>query len=316
MPKGATAIGIEIETQAIRAACISPSKADTHASISAIEEIIGTFVTDEQIIEGLRTLRKKMDISFADSIVTCVSGKQVYAAQMTFKKLPDEELRNALKFEIRKNLPFDTSNATIEFQSLSASSKKNELMPLMVTAVANPLLQKTLQNFEEAGLPPSIIDIFPLTVANSLWTSKSAMATSPGTAQAILHIGPEFSTVVIDGENVPFFTRTIHFNPIEAATTQGQPSATQSHDLDRKISAFTEEIARSLAFYRTSFKTHTAATLLALGGHATTEILARISRDTGLSISTLDLISELDARQTAVAGKFEIAIILGLRGLE
>lgn len=318
MPKGASAIGIEIDSQAIRAARVAPGRGGgAHATVSAIEEVGGSFTTDEQIVEGLRMLRKRLEISFADTVVTCVGGKQVYATQMMFKKLSDDEMKTALKFEIRKNLPFDTANATIEYQFLSQPSKKNEFAPLIVTAVANTLLRKTLALFEKAGLPPTIIDLFPLTVANSLWAGKLAAGAAPDTAATVLHIGPEFSTVVIDGDKVPFFTRTIYFNTVESpVAAQQTPVVTTTGDFDRKAAAYTEEISRSLAYYRTTFRTRTAPSLVVLGAYALPELLDKIMRDTSLTISRLDLVSDLDAHQTAPAGKFDIAVTLGLRGME
>jgi hypothetical protein len=53
-----------------------------------------------------------------------------------------------------------------------------------------------------------------------------------------------------------------------------------------------------------------------LGTYAQPQLFDKIRRDTDLAISRLDLISELDARQAAPAGKFDIAVTLGLRGLE
>ncbi len=314
MPKGMVSIGIEIDSQSIRAAKVRPGKSVKGSSpvISSLEEITGSFVKDEEIIDGLKTLRQKMAISSTDIVVTCVGGKQTYAVQLPFRKLPDEEMKTALKFEIRKNLSFDTSGASIEYQFLSQPAKKSDSAPVIVTAVANVLLQRYLRLFDKAGLPPSIIEVFPLTVANTLWAGKDIREPAD-CGKILLHIGPDFSTVVIDGNEIPFYNRTIYFSAAELfGPAPGEPLA--AREIQRRIAAFTEEITRSLTYYESTYRTKTATTVTVLGSYVVPEIIAKITQDTGLTVNQLDLVNEFDAKQTTTAGKFDIAVSLGMRG--
>ncbi|MBN1576477.1 MAG: pilus assembly protein PilM [Chitinispirillaceae bacterium] len=318
MPKGAASVGIEIDSQSIRGAKIRPGKIGKAGGplIAGLEELSGPFVKDAEIIDGLRTLRQKMSMSFADTLVTCVGGKQTYAAQLFFRKLPDEEMKTALKFEIRKNLSFDTAGSTVEYQILSAPAKKTDSVPVIVTSVANVLLQRHLRLFEKAGLPPFVIDVFPLTVANAFRAGRSG-AESAERGAVILHIGPDFSTVVIEGNGtvIPFYNRTIYFSAAEIFDAGGkEPPAPR--EIERRINAFTGEISRSLAYYQNTYHTVTDTSITVLGGYALPKLLEKIVHDTGLAINRLDLVNEFDARQTAPAGKFDIAVALGMRGRE
>ncbi|MBN1306859.1 MAG: pilus assembly protein PilM [Chitinispirillaceae bacterium] len=318
MPKGAAAVGIELDSRSIRGAKIGPGKTVKAGGslIAALEELSGPFAGDEAIVDGLRRLRQKMAISFADTVVTCVGGKQTYAAQLSFRKLPDEELKTALKFEIRKNLSFDTAGSVVEYQFLSAP-KKNEPAPVIVTSVVNALLQRQLRLFEKAGLPPTIIDVFPLTVANAFRTGRAG-AESPERGAVILHIGPDFSTVVIegDGSDIPFYNRTIYFSAAEIFDGgAGEPLASP-REIELRINAFTAEISRSLAYYQSAYRAATDSSLTVLGGYALPELLEKVGHDTGLAVTRLDLVNEFDARQTAPPGRFDVAVTLGMRGRE
>ncbi|MBN1758182.1 MAG: pilus assembly protein PilM [Chitinispirillaceae bacterium] len=315
MPKGTISVGIEIDSQSIRAAKIACGKSTAPGAMRMllVEEITGTFTKDEEIIEGLGNLRQKLSIGSTDTVVTCVGGKQAYAAQLNFRKMPDDEMKTALKFEIRKNLSFDTAGATVEYQFLAEPPQKNDPAPVIVTAVANVLLQRTLRLFEKAGIPPTIVDVFPLVVANANWSATTA---GNGAAEAVtvLHIGPDYSTLVIDGAAAPFYNRTIYFSAAELfGATAGEGLA--AREIERRITGFTEEINRSITFYEGTYKAKTAAgPIMVTGTFCLPELLAKITQDIGLatSIITIPGIERPNAAQHSE--RFNIAITLGMRG--
>ena len=307
----AVSIGIDLDMQAIHAVKIkhrSVGKNDIPV-ISAIEEMPGSFVKDDEIIAGLKAIKQRIGVSFSDTVVTCLGGKQTYAAQIAFKKMPDEEMRTALKYEIRKNLPFDTSGAIIEYQYLTHNVKKNDPVPVIVTAVSNIIVQRHLRLFEKAGFRPDIIDVFPLTIANAFHIHSEHIKESEKNA-IMLHIGAEYSTVVIDGASVPFFNRTVYFT---ASELFGQTRSDQltPRELDRRIASFTEEIMRSLAYYETTYHAKASNCITVLGNYLVPELLQKIESDTGLPVKHLDLINTIDKNRNN--GKFDIALALSMR---
>jgi hypothetical protein len=252
-----------------------------------------------------------MAVAFNDTVVTCVGGKQTYAAQITFKKMPDEEMRTALKYEIRKNLPFDTAGATIGYQFLAPNTKKDDLAPVIVTAVSNIILQRYLRLFEKAGLRPDIIDVFPLTIANSFHIRSERVKESDKNA-IMLHIGSEFSTLVVDGAYIPFFNRTIYFSAGELFGPARSDVLAQ-REIDRRVAAFTEEIVRSLAFYESTYHAKSSNVITVLGNYLVPELLQKIGADTGLPVKPLELVTTIDQKRTGSDGKFDIALALGMR---
>jgi type IV pilus assembly protein PilM len=304
-------IGIDLDMQSIRAVKTKNTGKNSRPVIASIEEITGTFIKDEDVIAGLKAIKQRLAVSYTDTIITCVGGKQTYAAQLAFKKMPDEEMHNALKFEIRKNIPFDTVGATINYQFLSQNVKKNDLSPLVVTAVSNIILQRYLRVFEKAGLRPEIIDVFPLTIANAYHIHRDSLRESDKNG-CILHIGSEFSTIVIDGENIPFFNRTIYF----AADEIFGPSKSDQiapREIERRIAAFTEEIVRSLAYYETTYHAKASNILTVLGNFPVPDLLKKIQSDTGLTVKLLNLIGSLDNKYASADSKFDIALALSMR---
>ena len=318
MPKGSVSLGIEFDTQAIRAARIRFGKPGFTTIgtpfIESLTEVTGTFTTDEAILAGLKNIRQHLPLPSVETIVTCVGGKYVYVAQLTFRKLPDDEMKNALKLELRKNLPFDTGNTTIDYQYLTQPQRKTDTAQVIATVVATPYLQRQLGIFEKAGIPPNIIDVFPLTVVNAFLLDRSNLEKSDR-GRIVLHIGPDFSTIVIEGSEVPFFTRMIYFNaaalydkPLE--NTGGAP------DPYNTITTFAHEITRSIVYYETTFHSAIAAEITVLGSYAIPSLLTEIGRITGLTVIQLDLVKRFESKQTAVTGRFDIAVSLAMRGIQ
>jgi len=133
--KTANAVGIDIDSHGIRAVLINTREINGKMvrTLTQWEEVRGNFDDESELLQGLKSIREKIGISHLSSVVTAVSGKQVYVAQIPFRKLPPEEMKNALRLEIRKNLPFEVNNATLEYQVMG--KENDEEVSVLVTVV-------------------------------------------------------------------------------------------------------------------------------------------------------------------------------------
>ena len=106
-----TSIGIEFDTMSIRAAKLNLVKSGSKTSVKVmgLSELYGDFSNDDNISGGMKKIKDKSSVTASDRVVTCLAGKQVYVAQMPFKKLADDEMKNALRIEIKKSLPFEVA---------------------------------------------------------------------------------------------------------------------------------------------------------------------------------------------------------------
>src|SRR5689334_17984579 len=89
--KAGHCVGIEHDHVRIRGARIS---ADSKGGwiIDRLEEVQGDFAEDAGLIDGLKQIKDKLGVTARDSLVTSVAGKQVLAAQIAFRQLPEEEM--------------------------------------------------------------------------------------------------------------------------------------------------------------------------------------------------------------------------------
>ena len=299
--------GVEHDHHGIRAARLAVDGRGGY-SIDRLEEIKGDFSEDGGLLEGFRQLREKLSPGPRDAIVACISGKQVYASQMEFRHLPHEEMEQALRLELRKTVHFEVATSTLDYQFLSEADANGGTAQVLVALAANTLLNRETRLLEKAGLKPTAVDILAVAVANSMWSWKGG---EPGINPLVaLHVGPQVSTIVIDGDESPFFNRNVYFS---AEDTLGKNTAPA--DRDKRVKELADEVARSLAFYEKSSVGSGFRELLLLGEFLEAPSLEdQLRRHAGLPVTKMNLASKLGFSRATEPGHFDLAMALAMRG--
>jgi Tfp pilus assembly PilM family ATPase len=301
-------IGIEHDHLAIRCARLATDGRGGF-TVDRLEEVKGNFSEDMSLLEGYRSLRNTLGINTRDAVVICLAGKQVFASQLEFRKLGQEEMEQALRLELRKTVHFEVATSTLDFQILDNDrSGTGSGVQVLVALAANSLLTRELGLLERAGIKALAVDVLPVAVANSLWSSQGAREADLPLVG--LHIGPQISTIVIDSEYFPFFNRNIYFTAEDVFSPNANPA-----DREKRLQFLAEEVSRSLVFYEKSYNASGFQEILLLGesleGNAISDHLKRTA---GLSARTLDLPKILGSTDKSTPGRFDLAIALAMRG--
>lgn len=312
-----TSIGIESDPTTIRAVKVNliRSGSKTRVQVVGLSELYGDFTNDEAVSGGMKKIKDKISVSASDRIVTCLAGKQVYVAQIPFKKMPDEEMKNALRLEIKKSLPFEVAGAAIDYQILE-NTKKDDHYQVIVTAVPSVMLTRHINQMERLGIRPWIVDVLPLAIANTFYVSQQSFAI--GLAYVIIHIGPTVTNLVVCGDDtVPFFHRSIYFMGGEVFGERENGQKPAAEEIERKLGDLTEEIGRSLSFYEKTYSVNTFAGVFLVGEFLENEsIREAVARKTSLSVEIVDIFSSIGQSSNAPKGKFEVAMSLAMRNAE
>lgn len=300
-------VGIEHDHLAIRAARISMDGRGGF-TMDRLEEARGDYQEESALLEGLRQIKSALGTSSRDNVVACISGKQVFATQMEFRQLNPEEMEQALRLEVRKSVHFEVATSALDYLVLDEETGSgSKPTPVMVGLAANSLLSRELGLLEKAGFRPAVIDVLPVAVANALWASREEKETNfPAVA---LHMGPQVSTLVIDGAHFPFYTRSIYFAAEEIAKVPEGP------DRERRLQSLTEEISRSFVYYDKNMHAAGFQELVLLGDYLDDAAFAAcIERSAGIPVRRMDLGKGLGSVRETLPGKFDLAIALALRG--
>jgi Tfp pilus assembly PilM family ATPase len=301
-------LGIEFDTYAVRGVRMTHGAASGYQIDSLCEER-GDFTQDANLLDALRKVKSRLNIGAREPVCTLLSGKQVWAGEVQFRPLAEDELLSALKLEVRKNLHFEASGASIDYQLLSEPQEGQELANFMVVAAHNNLIQRQVALLERTGLRVSVVEVLPAVVGNALWAQVGNKKTEA--AHVALHFGPQVCTVCIDGEKSPFFNRSIYF---AAEEVYGKADQLTDRERDRRLHILGEEITRTLAYYEKNSLVGGFGTLVLFGDFAAEPGLPELAhKSTGIKPVVCDLTGRFGYHAPVDSAKFALALALSLR---
>ena len=251
--------------------------------------------------DWVKNVLEKLGMSEGQQIESRMVSRGIENAQ---KKV---EARN---FEIRKNLTFEVGASTLDYQVLDEAADKEDETTVLVVAVANLLLDKHLRILQKAGIKPSIVDVLPLAISNVFW--RENIEKEYGTAFAMVHLSPTVCTVVFDGSDTKFYTRSIYFSAEEVfgESKEGMAEA----ERERRLKAFGDEIKRSLSFYEKTYRLPKFSSCYLMGEYVGSEKLTNFLKDeVDLETKFSEFAHAYNENIGAPKGKYDIAVSLGMR---
>ncbi|MEA4882889.1 MAG: type IV pilus assembly protein PilM [Clostridia bacterium] len=156
----------------------------------------------EAIKAGLAAGRFK-----SEQVVAAIAGQGVIARHVKFPRMPAEEVREALKWEGQKYIPYPIEEAVVDFEIIDGMADPNAPdMEVMLVASQKRLVDSHVKAIELAGLSPIAIDVQPFTVLRALrWEPKGDSAKAGRAATAYIDIGAGTTDIVIaEGERLRF----------------------------------------------------------------------------------------------------------------
>lgn len=169
MRKGATAVGVDIGTSTIKIAEIQNVRgaielinmASAATPPDSVKE--GSVVDITAVADTIRGLWKEN--GFRNRQVSCgIAGQDVVVRPVLFPRMPYEELKEAVKWEADKYLPFPTDEATMDVvmpDPVVLMQDSTSEVEVMLVAALKSKVESYATALEMAGLIPIAIDIQP-----------------------------------------------------------------------------------------------------------------------------------------------------------
>ena len=208
-------VGLDIGTSSIKAVEITQDRYDYIITAFGQIDIPGEAARPEAINElfrsgGFRTKR----------IASAVSGKSVIFRYLTLAQMNDESLRNAIKFEADKYIPFPIDEVEIDTQKLmdvmppagqNAEQKPAQEMKVLLVAAKKSLLQDQAAMLGSLGLQPVSVGVDSFAIGNAYELNDIV---SPGLQEeghtvALIDIGATKSCINILRNNTTCFAREV-----------------------------------------------------------------------------------------------------------
>jgi MSHA biogenesis protein MshI len=173
---------------------------------------------------------------------------------LTLDELPvtDEEFQAAIRWQIRKSLPFPIEDAFIDKVSIPPSQIANPKKMMLVVAAQASYIQPLAEQIIKSGLNLAAIDIQELAIRNITACFENDDAIS-----ALVYLQKNTSTLVITRKKLFYFSRNLDWDSeLLASTTQNQESTNPYLD---KLAL---EIQRSFDYFQSQWRLPTPTRVL------------------------------------------------------
>ncbi|MFO1051374.1 MAG: type IV pilus assembly protein PilM [Planctomycetota bacterium] len=203
-------VGLDIGSSSIKAIELTHDKFDYIITAFAQMDVPNEQARRDALADmfrsgGFRTKR----------ISTSVSGKSVIFRYINMAQMSTEEMRNAVRFEADKYIPFDVNEVQIDTQKLmdiggSGDAASTEMKVLLVAA-KNSLVTDQAEMLIQLGLQPVSVgvDAFALGNAYELNDIVSPGLQGSDHTVALVDIGASKSSINILRNNVSYFAREV-----------------------------------------------------------------------------------------------------------
>ncbi len=141
----------------------------------------------------------KVNVSF--------SGPATIIRYAQFLKMNDAELRQALKYEAQKHIPFPLSEVNVDGYILKQEMPDGKMLVLLA-AIKKDFINQRLKLFDAAGLKVHIADIDSLALINA-FNFNYSQEEKKDKAVALLNIGASHSNLSVLEGAIPRFSRDI-----------------------------------------------------------------------------------------------------------
>lgn len=144
-----------------------------------------------------------------DSVNISVCGPSTLIRYVNFPRMNEQELRQALKFEAQKHIPFSLDEVNLDGYILKEDLPENKML-VLIAAVKKDFLNTRFKIIQEAGLKVDIVDIDSLALTNAFNFNYPSLDNPQNKVVALLNIGSAISSLNILENGIPHLSRDIN----------------------------------------------------------------------------------------------------------
>lgn len=270
---GAVALGVDVGTSAIKVAEVRRSGRGIELvryGIAATPSgaVANGIILDRQATAGaLASLLRTSGIRRRRAVAS-VTGPNVLARILRLPPIPEDEVKQAIRWEAERHLPFPVEEAVLDAQVVGEVNEDgSRQLEVLLAAAPEATALTCIEMLEGAGLHVVAVELSALAMVRAL-----SLRGMPGTV-AMVNLGASTTEVAIVRGGVPQFTRTIAegvgalLQGVRVASG-GDEAAVPAAAFGDVLDALTAQLRRSFDFYRAQYGGHQIDRILLCGGGA------------------------------------------------
>jgi type IV pilus assembly protein PilM len=313
-------VGLDVGSGLVKAVII-----DHGGPTPELVKVVITPLNDTAIVQGeimnrglvTDVIRQTLEATgvTAKSLVVAVGGRDVIVKKISIARGKAAQTREFMRWEAEQHVPFDMDSVGLDFQILDPDGDGLDMNVLLVAA-KHELVEAKRRLLDDAGFPPSVIDVDALALHNAFAANHPDAMN--GTV-ALLNIGNEQTNLNILDEGVPILTRDL-----SVGTRRFRDDVQREHGiggevaeemlrgfdrsamLDGTIASRGEELAvgleRAATFLASSSRTfgQIRAVYVCGGGSRVPGLLAWLSERLGIPVQPANALARITVREGAL----------------
>lgn len=277
MAKGGIAVGLDISTGSIKVAELNLTRREpvlTNLGMIMLPEGVvreGEIDDPATVSAYIKELLKQSGIR-KRRVILGISNQKVIVRPMDLPYMPEDELENAVKYQVQEFIPIPIDDAIVDYEVVDEymTGEEERMQTILLAAAHREMITSFLDTVLAAGITPAAIELKAFAMARSLIKKEYQFLEEEGAdptgSVCLVNIGAGICNICVVKEGTPRFVRMLmrggdyftgllvdHLNisPVEAEEIKGGRSSDANANalLQREMQAFVGEIRRSLEYY-------------------------------------------------------------------
>ncbi len=166
----------------------------------------GQISKPEVIKETLRKILKAFKIKKGKALFS-IPAQNTVVRFINFTYMPEEEIREALRWELERYIPFPVEDVYFDYQILGITERENaKEYQLLLVASPSEILNSYLEIIKDLNLEPELIDISSFCAIRTAIKERKDI---PDESTLFIYARNRFVDLVISKNKKPFFFRTL-----------------------------------------------------------------------------------------------------------
>ncbi len=198
--KHRNAIGLEIGDGLVKAMHIASTPKEN--KLIGFDLVSVNFREGRQgIVNAMKEVLGRLDLNKKDKINISVSGESVMVRDIHWPQMNDEEIRNALKFEVERQVHYKTDEIVFDYYSVLDKSIAETKTRVILVVAKKDLIENYSSLIESAGYKCGFVEVDTFSLLNCFYVNGPKVA--PEKTIAIINVGLEVTNIdIIKGKIV------------------------------------------------------------------------------------------------------------------
>lgn len=237
-----TSVALDIGSHSIKMIEISTGSGKSSLVSFGIKKVQG--LSGASASDAVKALSEDLKITAKDLSIS-LAGSSVVARAISMPEMADEDLKNAIRFETEKFIPFDINECVLDFYVQGKCAREKNNLDILLAAAKKDFILAKIKIVEDAGFGVNVIDVDSFALANAFL--KNFASIEPVKTIALLNIGAVYTNLVILRGGVISFVRDLAIGINDFSPSDKAPEAALS--AKGSLAGLVDEVKLSFGYY-------------------------------------------------------------------